>query len=290
MKRIIIILIVSSLAHTVLAGSGKLKRKSEVGPFGGVSYYLGDLNQQKHFFMSKPAFGIVHRYIFDPHFALKNSFLYGNIQGYDSKSDNATQQNRNLHFKSSILDISAQLEFNFFPFDEPKDDRVKARDDKFYYSPYIFVGFSLFSFNPKAEYKGTWFELQPLGTEGQGTIAYRDKKKYSLTQLSIPFGGGIKYDVSKKINLALEWGIRYTFTDYLDDVSTTYANPAAIGAEKGPVARQLSDRSVYKEDGLSNVDRQRGNSSNNDLYAFAGIMITFKISNKYQNEKCEQYF
>ncbi|PCH91997.1 MAG: hypothetical protein COB85_08610 [Bacteroidetes bacterium] len=263
------------------------KRTSEVGLFGGVSYYLGDLNVNRHFHLSQPAMGIVHRYIFSPHFALKNSFYYGTIAGDDAKSGDALQMKRNLHFKSSILDISVQLEFNFFPFDESKTDRVVSREEKWYFSPYVFIGLSLFSFNPKAEYNGTWFELQPLGTEGQGTIAYPDKQKYSLTQLAIPIGGGIKYDISKKVNIALEWGIRKTFTDYIDDVSTTYANPTAIGAEKGNVARQLSDRSIDSNTS-SNVDRQRGNSKNKDLYAFAGLMITFKIINKYEEQKCFQ--
>ena len=88
--------------------------------------------------------------------------------------------------------------------------------------------------------------------------------------------------------MAFEWGLRYTFTDYIDDVSTTYANPIAIGAEKGSVARELSDPSVDRKSTIDNTGRQRGNSKNNDLYAFTGVIITFKIANKYQQKKCIQ--
>ena len=262
--------------------------KSEVGVMAGISYYLGDLNINKHFHLSQPAGGIVSRYIFNPHFALKNSFYYGMIEGNDAFSNNPIHKTRNLHFRSSIIDIATQIEFNFFPFNEGKSERMIRREGKYYFSPYVFTGISMFSFNPQARHGDTWFELQPLGTEEQGTIAYPDKKKYSLTQLCIPFGTGIKYDLSKKVNMAFEWGLRYTFTDYIDDVSTTYANPMAIGAEKGPVARELSDPSAERGSEIDNTGRQRGNSKNNDLYAFTGIMITFKIANKYQQIKCVQ--
>ncbi|MBL4752410.1 MAG: hypothetical protein JKY52_02250 [Flavobacteriales bacterium] len=259
---------------------------SEVGPFAGVSYYLGDLNLNKHFFFSKPAGGIVHRYILNSHYAIKNSFLYGTLEAYDSKSNNAVQVNRNLHFRSSIIDIATEIEFNFLPFDGPVGDRAKAGSDQYYFSPYVFIGISLFSFNPQANYNGTWFDLQPLGTEGQGTIAYQDRKKYSLSTISVPIGAGIKYDINNKMNFAFEWGIRMTNTDYIDDVSTTYANPVAISAEKGIIAGHLSDQSLDLDGKSSNIGRQRGNSKNNDFYAFAGVMLTFKLATQYTKQRC----
>lgn len=276
----------SILLFALASYQGTAQRMSEVGPFAGVSYYLGDLNLNKHFFLSQPAVGIVHRYILNSHFAIKNSFLYGSVYGDDSKSNNPVQMNRNLHFRSSIFDIATEIEFNFLPFDGPEGERVRAGSEQYYFAPFVFIGISLFSFNPKANYNGIWFELQPLGTEGQGTIAYLDKKKYSLAQISIPIGAGIKYDISKKVNLAFEWGIRKTFTDYIDDVSTTYANPIAISSEKGAVASRLSDMSLDSDTKYANVGRQRGNSKNNDFYAFAGAMLTFKLGSKYAKQRC----
>ena len=281
MKTLYTILLFSTIVYQLSA-----QRTSEVGPFAGVSYYLGDLNLSRHFYFSKPAGGVVHRYILNSHFAIKNSFLYGMVYAEDSKSNNPVQINRNLYFRSSIMDIATQIEFNFLPFDGPESERVRSRSNEYYFSPYIFTGISLFSFNPQGSYNGTWYDLQPLGTEGQGTITYLDKKKYSLSQLSIPIGGGIKYDISKKVNFAVEWGIRKTFTDYIDDVSTTYANPVAISSEKGPVASRMSDQSLDLDTKYGNVDRQRGNSKNKDFYAFAGVMLTFKLSSRYQKQKC----
>lgn len=281
MKTLYPILLFSIMSYQLAA-----QRTSEVGPFAGVSYYLGDLNLNKHFFFSKPAGGVVHRYILNSHFAIKNSFLYGMVYAEDSKSNNRVQVNRNLHFRSSIMDIATEIEFNFLPFDGPESETVRAGNNEYYFSPYVFLGISLFSFNPQGNFNGTWYDLQPLGTEGQGTIAYLDKKKYSLSQLSIPIGVGIKYDISKKVNFAVEWGIRKTFTDYIDDVSTSYANPVAISSEKGPVASLMSDQSLDLDTKYGNVGRQRGNSKNNDFYSFAGVMLTFKLSSKYQKQKC----
>ena len=256
---------------------------SEVGMFAGTSYYLGDINSV-HFRSIRPAGGFIHRYIFNPHFAVKNSFLYGMLYGDDSKTNNASQIERNLHFKSSILDVSTHLEFNFFPFEAKNSDINLSHDYELLFTPYVFAGISLFSFNPKARFGNTWYDLQPLGTEGQGTITYYpDKKKYSLTQLAIPFGGGIKIDITEKVNIGFEWGLRASFTDYIDDISTTYPDPAVLRTEKGQIAVELSDPSLSSgsENTLSNVGRQRGNSKNNDWYSFAGVMIVFKLKSKY---------
>jgi hypothetical protein len=284
MKKHFIILYITSMIPLITLSQSK----SEVGPFIGASYYLGDLNITKHFNQPKGAAGFLHRYVFNSHFSLKNSFYYGTVTADDAISKDPVQATRNLHFKSSILDIATVIEFNFFPFQQGKSEGISSRRGGYFATPYIFVGISMFSFNPQAEYKSKWYELQPLGTEGQGTIAYPERKKYSLTQLCIPFGGGFKYNVNKKVNIAFEWGFRYTFTDYIDDVSTTYANPMAISAEKGNIAKVLSDRSTDKETLYENTERQRGNSKSNDCYVFTGFILTFKITNKYKENKCVQ--
>ena len=110
------------------------------------------------------------------------------------------------------------------------------------FSPFIFTGVSLFNFNPKAEASdGQWYTLQELGTEGQGTTSFQNRKPYSLTQLSIPFGGGVKIGVSDDFNIIIEYGLRKTFTDYIDDVSTTYAG---IPSEFDNITIELADRSL----------------------------------------------
>lgn len=246
-------------------------KTSELGLFAGGSFYLGDLNSQP-FKFTKPAGGILFRYIINKRYAIKVGGLYGHVAAEDSRSNNAYQQQRNLSFKSSVLDVSGQIEFNFFPYETGHETKR--------FSPYVFIGLGMFHFSPSAKLGDEWYDLQPLGTEGQGSIAYKTKK-YSLTQFSMPFGLGIKQSLSKRVAIGAEWGMRATSTDYLDDVSTTYANPYIILAEQGPEAAALSDRSTSVLAELPNTGRQRGNSKNNDWYSFAGITLTVKLPGKH---------
>ena len=148
------------------------------------------------------------------------------------------------------------------------------------FTPFIFAGVSLFRFNPQAEASnGEWVALQPLGTEGQGTTAFQDRKKYALTQFSIPMGGGFKIAINKTFNIILEYGIRKTFTDYLDDVSSTYTGGNLI--DMSPLAVEMSDKSL---NGPQAKDFQRGNTKNNDWYTFTGITLSFKLLS--EKERC----
>ena len=125
---------------------------------------------------------------------------------------------------------------------------------------------------------GSWYELQPLGTEGQGTKAYPGLTPYKLTQFGVPFGIGAKISLSKILCVGLEWGMRKTYTDYLDDVSTTYPDPVLLKAQKGEIAMELSNRSIpVAGEHPVQAGVQRGNSKTRDWYSFAGLTFTVKI-------------
>lgn len=241
------------------------KPNQEIGILTGAGYYFGDLNRV-HLNDIRAAGGITLRQNFDRRFSFKSSILYTNIYADDRDSKDQVNLNRNLHFRSNIIEISGQVEFNFLPYE--------TGNSLYPFSPFVFTGISIFNYNPQAEASdGQWYDLQPLGTEGQETTLRPYLKKYSLTQFSIPFGGGIKVSVNKNFNLILEYGIRKTFTDYIDDVSTTYAG---IPTEFNNLAIELSDRSL---DGPKQAGEERGISTNNDWYSFTGITFSFKIKN-----------
>ncbi len=267
-------------------------QKSEFGVMAGVSFYNGELNRKTLFMQPKFAFGGFYRHNFNDHFSTKLCFLYGNVEGNDALSANAEQIQRNLSFKSVVAEFSGQIEINFLPF--------VAGDTKTRFTPYIFGGFGIFKFNPKAyvdagDYtinginytvaNSGYYALMPLGTEGQGTPGYPDRKKYSLTSFAIPFGIGFKFNIANGVGFGLEWGMRPTFTDYLDDVSTTYAEPIVLRSEYTDVAAVLSDRSIASAE--SNVGRQRGNSTNKDWYSFAVATLSYTIKTK--QPKCAAY-
>ena len=245
---------------------------TEIGIMGGTSYYLGEINN-KHFDYVMPCGGLVIRNNIDRRIVLKGEFMAGSVRADDSRNSNDTIKfNRNLHFRSSIYELSGQIEFNFLPYE--------TGNPLYPFTPFIFAGVSLFKFNPKAEAtNGEWVDLQPLGTEGQGTTSFQERKKYALTQLSIPMGGGFKISINKTFNIILEYGIRKTFTDYLDDVSTTYTGGNLI--DMSPLAIDMSDKSL---NGPQAKNFQRGNSKDNDWYSFAGITLSFKILS--EKERC----
>jgi hypothetical protein len=282
MKKTFFVILLVLYTFIVNAQQGRAEfARSELGLFGGVSYYVGDLNPSGHFVFSHPGFGLIYRYNISPRFALKINGFYGTLSASDAVSKANVE--RNLSFKSYISDISVQIELNFL--------KYITGHDKYFISPYIFTGISLFNFNPKAQYEGTWYALQPLGTEGQGTTLPDAKPRYSLTNVAIPFGLGLKYSPAKFLCIGLEWGLRKTFTDYIDDVSTVYPDldPAGtFAAENGAIAVALSDRTIHEEGVVvNNEGLQRGNSKTKDWYSFAGLFIQFRI--KSHNGLCDAY-
>lgn len=246
---------------------------AEVGIFIGGSYYIGDLNPSGHFNQfTRPAGGLLYRHNFTPRWAAKAIFSAGTIAGDDTYSKSDALRNRNLSFKSNIFEFAVEEEFNFLPYTTGNKKLSSV-------APYIFGGVAVFHFNPKAQFEGHWYDLQELGTEGQGS-SFVKKKRYSLTQFSIPFGVGIKLNTANRLGLTLEWGLRMTFTDYLDDVGGKYIDTRLLLAESGDAAAFFADRSLKRDASGSNVGKQRGNSNSNDWYSFVGIFITYKLGGR----------
>ncbi len=273
MKKQLFILSIGLLI--VLTSSAQRKKRSaEVGVFLGGSYYIGEINPTAHLNQfTKPAGGFVFRYNMNSRLSARLNFLAGRIEGHDSFSSSEAALQRNLNFKSPINELSLQLEFNFFDY--------AIGNEKRKFSPYLFLGIAGFKFNPQGQLaNGAWVALQPLGTEGQGLDGGASKKKYKLIQLSIPFGVGAKVHLSKNIGISFEWGMRKTFTDYLDDVSKKYYDPTVLAATRGGTAAVLSDPSIGTDPGYSNTGRQRGNPTNKDWYSFVGIALTIKLKEK----------
>lgn len=248
----------------------------EAGLFLGTAQYQGDLsdpNISLTLSETQPGFGGIFRYYFNPRFNLKANVYYGWISGDDKNhDDDQWRKKRNLSFQSHVLEGSAQIEFNILPY---------VNNSELYgFAPYIFTGVSVFNFNPKAEYQGEMVELQPLGTEGQGRPG--GEEKYSLTQIAIPYGIGLKYSVGDGWNIGLEIGQRKTFTDYLDDVSTDYPDPSVFGEDA--TARALSDRSTELDEYDSGFSggSGRGDPENDDWYVFTG----FTITKTFRENKC----
>jgi len=270
--RQIALILTAFLLTTTAWSQTKWDRSQELGVSLGSSYYIGDINPRQHFGGEfHPGFGLVYRNSFTKRWSVKASVQRIRFEAHDSDSDDPWQRNRNLHFRNTLIEGSLQAELNFFPY--------QIGNPSFPFTPYFFGGLSIFKMTPAAEYNGTWYELQPLGTEGQGTS--EGEEKYAINGIAVPFGVGIKANIIGSLAVSLEWGMRKTWTDYLDDVSTTYANPAVIEEENGELAAILADRSIEQEGiGDSNTGIQRGDASRNDWYNVFHLMITFRIGKK----------
>ena len=265
-------LVVLCLGLCVL-NNDSFAQSREMGVMLGLMNYKGDLHQQTYDTKNNlPGLGFIYRRSYSNHWAFKAALSYGHIKADDSQSEDPFCKNRNLNFKSSIFEGTGQFEFNFFPYQTANPSTIAT--------PYLSVGLSVFRFNPKAYYNGSYVALQPLGTEGQGTSANPDKGLYKRTGVAFVFGGGVKWKIGRRWGVTLESVVRKTYTDYLDDVSGVYADPNAIRVEYGKTAYYLSDRSIIKNP-KGNIGRQRGDNTNRDWYTFTGIQFTYTLSKHY---------
>jgi len=230
----------------------------EIGAWGGASMYYGDLNQSLNIKDPGFALGIQARRNFNTRASIKASLGFSMIYGSDQGASNNFIRNRNLSFRTSIIDLTTTAEINFF------DLVYGSRNNK--HTPYLLAGFSIFRFNPQAELDGTWYNLQSLGTEGQPVGS-----EYSKFSGGWVLGGGYKWAISPTTSINIELTTRFLFTDYLDDVSTVYPDKEILENARGPEAVALSDRSLV--DGLGAAGRQRGDTRSSDSYNFFSISI-----------------
>jgi hypothetical protein len=246
------------------------QQKLNLDLFGGFSNYQGDL-QERDFTTneSRGAFGLGLRYNLTGHFALRGGFTYAAIAAADKHNKLQSLQQRNLSFESKIKELSLLADYSFF---DPGIHKL---------TPYVFGGVAVFHFNPYAyDTLGNKIFLKPLSTEGEGLPQYPSRKPYHLTQLSIPFGAGIRWRFSDNVTLSYELGMRKTFTDYLDDVSKTYVDQAVLFAAKGPKAVEMAYRGAELKNGLPYPadGTIRGNPKYKDRYYFSGITVSIGIN------------
>lgn len=234
----------------------------EFGVGVGSAVYWGDLNApdfSTNISKSEWASQIILRYIANKNLSYRANLTIGKLSGDDRNSSLEFQKIRNLRFTSVILESAAMVEYFVFDYDAKMGTQL--------FSPYLTAGVGFLYFNPKADFEGETYELQPLGTEGQGLPGM--PAKYSKLALAIPFGGGVKFKVNDRYNFGVEILSRRTFTDYIDDVSTTYANTDDLLATYGPISQGLADRrneALGLEDPLNTPGSKRGGETVDDYY------------------------
>jgi hypothetical protein len=311
----------------------KEKKYNYIGISLNALNYFGDLTPSAGILstdisFTRPGIGLSFGHRFGPRYTLRGSFVYGTLRGEDFKSadqgsnDDRPRYIRNLSFRNRVKELTIVGVFDLYKNESSYISRVQ-------YTPYAFIGITVFHHNPKAYVAedsglpeaGTWVELQPLGTEGQNSELLDSDvnsgiKPYKLIQLAIPFGLGVRYRLNQVLDLSFEMGIRYTFTDYLDDVSQNYVDPGVFTGSNEVLARYMADRSLNPtsaESGeirnLSDVaamtivgrdgqnytvingygsefrDNIRGNKKDNDVYFVTTIKVAYILGATFTRAK-----
>ncbi|MEZ4826023.1 MAG: DUF6089 family protein [Bacteroidia bacterium] len=235
----------------------------------GTIYYYGDLTDNFNNSLLKPAVSLSYSKYIVQQLSFRVNMTMGQIGAYDNVAFDRSRVLRNLHFKSNLYELSGNIVYEFLP----DKNFGNAWQGKPHWSPYIFGGIAFFRFNPKAILNNQWYELQPLGTEGQ--FIPGNAGPYSLVQASVPVGLGASVRISERAGINFEIGYRTTFTDYLDDISTVYPDFEALAEVSGPLAVELSERSVGN---IFRPGEKRGNSDANDSYFFTMVSVTYYLS------------
>ena len=276
MRRLLVILSLSSLPFL---GFGQYLW--DFGVHAGASNYLGEMGgkaeTRKDFIadikLSKTQFAVggFARYKFTPIISAKLGLNWNRIAGADYLSTNPGRVGRNLSFRNDIYEL--ELTGQFFFVDIPDlGNTYRYRND---FRMYAFVGVAAFYHSPKTYYNGAWTPLRPLKTEGV---------TYSPVGVAVPLGIGLYFTIDKKHRIGWEFSWRTTFTDYLDDVSTVYVDPADLTSAEAVALANRRDElgtmaGVPDRDNYA-VGSKRGDPSHNDSYMTTSINYSYIIRGK----------
>jgi hypothetical protein len=285
----LILIVVLSSMYMEAQRWNKLKYEAILGL--GATNFLGDLGgadqigtngiKDLEVILTRPSVMGGFRYKFDPYMSVKGTVTWGILRGDDKLTSEFYRNNRNLSFRAHLWELSAQFEGHITR--EQSGHRYKIKGAKGFknlrLNIYGFAGVAMIWFNPKAQdLGGKWTALQPLGTEGQGIKP--GTHKYSRLGVSVPFGIGISKGLDRYWSVGIEMGLRKTFTDYIDDVSTTYyTDSIRVHTNNDPVAVYFADPSMQLGPSPISVRQgeQRGDPSDKDAYMFIHLTVSMKI-------------
>ena len=233
MKRTLIVFLIAFMAFEALG-----QQSVDIGLFGGAGTYFGDMTKSEFGKSVNPAYGAFMRFNFNPRYALRFNVINGSI------GSTGSFEGQPWDFKKNVLDISLQFEFNFF--------KYIVGDKETPYSTYIFAGVGMQNYKYK-------MDENKLGTavDAPYTPASASGPVMSPT---IPFGLGFKFNVSKRIGLGIEAGLRKTFSDKLDNLDD-------------PLSYSIPGVAPNPDVVIKYVD----NYHNNDWTAYAGIHLVYKL-------------
>lgn len=277
---ILALLVSSTLSAQKLWDYGvKFSAANYLGEIGGKDGPRRDFLWDMKLGVSKAGSGAFARRQFNRYVALNIGFNYGRISGADSLTIYEPRKARNLNFRNDIFELSARAELYPYTINDFGTQSIRSSDLK----TYLFAGIGVFNHNPKGERLGEWHELRPLKTEGQ-------KEEYNRFEISIPVGLGVLYTYRHRWRYGWEFSWHKTFTDYLDDVSTFYPDPADLDPANNNLAAKMSNRTGEVADwieenfetGLASFGpgQVRGSPKYNDAFLFTTFTVSYVLRGK----------
>lgn len=271
--------------HTVSFGLGAANFLGELGGRDQIgSDFVWDLEMSE----TRPSLMVNYRYQFGTVLYARTQLSFGYVAGNDALTNEMFRRNRNIHFRSPIFELATMLEGEVISFRSKSRYGVGGKRSALEgLSLFVVLGVGVTRFNPQGNFEGTWHNLRPLGTEGQGLDD--GPEPYSLFTAVIPMGVRIGYEVNKEWSFGLELMHRITFTDYIDDVSGVYYDNDELRLQNGDLSAHFADPSLgfyLDENGNEQTlvstrpGDQRGNPDNNDAYMFAHITATYTFNQK----------
>jgi len=222
MKQLLVIFLIGFLAIKALA-----QPSVDVGVFVGAGTYFGDMTKIDFQKSINPAYGGFVRFNFNPRYALRFNVINGTIgaQGeYDYQPQNPNPNDLSWNFKKNVLDISLNFEWNYL--------KYIVGDKETHWSTFIFGGVGMQTF--------------------KYSIAGIDGSEIAPT---IPFGLGVKYNLSKRWGIGIEGGLRKSFSDKLDNLDDPLSS---VNADK--IQIKYTDQ-----------------LHNNDWTSYMGIHLVYKL-------------
>ncbi|MBN9296941.1 MAG: hypothetical protein J0I41_08010 [Filimonas sp.] len=255
------------------------KLYTEVGAFAGLMKAQTDLTAgftKSASFNSGAYIGVLYKHLI----GARLEYTKGEVREADTLNNNMQFKIRNLNYRSSIEEYSFLTEFHFLALNRSwLEEPLKV-------SPYLMLGVGYYRFNPQTYYRGYWYDLQPLRTEGQGFAEYPAREPYKLKQFNIPFGIGMRVEICKEVSFRLEFIYRYLFTDYLDDVSTTYIDPTLfdryLSSDNAELAKNVFKRR-WRPGGSYQTGEKRGGNKTNDAYYTLNMKFCVNIGREKSN-------
>lgn len=291
---------IRSFSQSVTLADGRLELGLGIGP----AFFLGDLGgnhgKGKTFIkdvnlpLTKLSKGVFVSVFPSEWLGFRVALNHTYIEGIDSiikltGGAEVFRKNRNLTFRSYLLEAYVAMEFYPSNFFEKFDGSLFS---KLY--PYGIIGIGAFRYNPQGLYINSagqqqWVDLRPLRLEGQGMAEYPDRKEYSLTQLEIPMGFGVKYYVKESMYIGFEILHRKTFTDYIDDVSTRYIDPALFDVYLTPSQATMAKQLIFREkNNRPYINDQRGDPKENDAFFSSILRMGWKLGSGGNNNALRQ--